>query len=263
MNLKPFSEINSRSHLDHIQGDFSGLDDSDVDEEYIKQMNDEMFEHYKKNGNLNYYFYLYDDNVWHKDIDALTKRFYEILYVTNKELKTSIDFNKEENINSTTKNLTSFIRHKSRKTGSTVIIKSPENVYNRERKLDDIFDRNCLDLDDLIKVEFPEEFNSEKHEELMKHLGEDLLSTRKILMSTNNESKSEYKMKNDDFNLLLCLLRKKKENLFEKNPYYIEYDIQLEDVYRNEKEEQEGIDEKNEIDVEVFVKKYIDNDGNN
>lgn len=261
MNLIPipFSEINSNQ----IQGDYSGMDDSEVDEEYLRQMNDEMFEYYKKNGNLNLYFYMYDDKVWHKDIDSLTKRFYEILYVSNKEIKSSVDLNKEENINSTTKNLTSFIRHKSRKTGSSAIRKNSENLYHKERKLESLFERNCLDLDDLIKVEFPNEFNSEKHEELIKHLGQDLINSRMALMNTNGERKCEYRMKNDDFNLLLCLLRKKKENIYEKNPYYIDYNVTMEDVYRNEKEEQEGVDDKHEVDIESFVKKYIENDGNN
>lgn len=57
-----------------------------VDEEDMKHMREEMFEYYKKNKNLSYYYYMYDDPNWQKDIEDLTREFYAILS-DNKEKK--------------------------------------------------------------------------------------------------------------------------------------------------------------------------------
>ena len=40
-------------------------------------------------------------------------------------------------------------------------------------------------------------------------------------------------MTNDEFLLFLCLLRKKKEQLYESNPYIVEYNVDLDTVYQN------------------------------
>ena len=88
----------------------------------------------------------------------------------------------------------------------------------------------------------PTEFVKDKHEDLMNSLAEDLMRSRRAAYLNNN---SNYIIKNDDFNLLLCLMRNKKRDHFEKNPYYINYHLELEDVYVNEKDVEGENQEKN------------------
>jgi hypothetical protein len=119
----------------------------------------------------------------------------------------------------------------------------------------------------LVECELPKEYNEEKHEDIIRQLGEELMECKEKFFFYNNPknsslniNKNEINMKNDDFSLLLCLLRKKKEKIVEKNPYYVDYSIKLEDVYINERDNVLGteIKEKNDyIDVESFVKNYI------
>jgi len=65
-------------------------------------------------------------------------------------------------------------------------------------------------------------------------------------------------MKNDEFNLLLALLRKKKAATKEKNPYYIDYSTRLHTVYQveNNIEDNENLDAS--LDIEDFTKKFIE-----
>ncbi len=122
------------------------------------------------------------------------------------------------------------------------------------------YSKDCLDLDDLVKAELPNEYNAEKHENVMLYLGEKLNESRKKrLTNVNINSNSNINnFSNDDFALLLCLLRKKKETVYEKSPYHMGYSIKLQDVYINEKFEASG--KENDIQpVEDFVNKFIDN----
>ena len=66
---------------------------------------------------------------------------------------------------------------------------------------------------------------------------------------------------NDDFSLYLGLLRKKKQFLKEKTPYYIEYNVKK-FLLRNEKEE-ERLKEDVEVDkvdiIDNFINDFIEN----
>ena len=65
---------------------------------------------------------------------------------------------------------------------------------------------------------------------------------------------------NDDFYLYLNLLRKKKQFLKEKSPYYIEYNVKK-FLHSNEKEEA-GIKEETEVDehyIDNFITDFIEN----
>ena len=126
----------------------------------------------------------------------------------------------------------------------------------KESKLN--FEKDCLDLDDLIQFDLPDSYVPDKHDDYLKLYGEELMETRKKFNGDNN---TESLMKNDDYQIFLCLLRKKKEALMEKTPYYADYHIKLEDVYRNERDEILGNEEKEKneyVDVENFVKSFID-----
>jgi hypothetical protein len=284
MNYSPFNESQGTSNklahnindrINSISGDQeveADIDDIEVDVEDMRQTRIEMLEFYRKNKNLNYYLYMYDDPEWHKNIEEMTREFYEILREETEGKKNSAEEEKLEeqaNIQIPASKNNSFNnnRNKNRKMTeglNSSIRKQSDNQIIRERKLrNNIFEKDCLDLDDLVKAELPEEYNFEKHEELMYTLGEDLMNSRKIAMSAMKEKRADYLMKNDDFNLLLCLLRKKKESVVEKNHYYVDYNITLDDVYRNDRDEIYGVDEKKQVDIESFVKKYIDSELNN
>jgi hypothetical protein len=139
--------------------------------------------------------------------------------------------------------------------------KISDNIIPRaEKKQKSNFEKTCLDFDDsTVKIELPKEFVKSKHEDMMNSLAEDLMRSRRAAYLNNNSS---FIIKNDDYNLLLSLMRNKKHDLYEKNPYYINYHIELEDVYINEKdaeeEEEEGKDVKE--DIENFVKMFTDRD---
>jgi len=210
---------------------------------------------------------MYDDPEWQKNIDDLTLEFFEILN-NNKDKKLNLE---EEKIDETANiqqlknsNTSAINKPKTRKTENNVQLsrKTSDNLYFRDKKEKLHFEKDCLDLDDLVQAELPSEYFPDKHEEKMKFLGEDLVISRKFLMKHFRDNRSEYQMSHDDYNLFLCLLRKKKEKMIETgHPYYVDYNIKLEDVYINEKDEELGMSPEKELDIAEFVKKYIDNDG--
>jgi hypothetical protein len=55
----------------------------------LRSMKEEMFEYYKKNHNLNIYYYQNDDPDYRKKLDKWTKKFYERLNTNNAEKKTT------------------------------------------------------------------------------------------------------------------------------------------------------------------------------
>ncbi len=283
MSYSPFNETNvtsiskfdlknlNENHQSLITGDMEvepDIDDIEVDAEDMRQTRLEMLEFYRKNKNLNYYFYMYDDPQWQKNVEDMTREFYEILKEESEGKKTSAEEEKLEEQATVTipkSNIITGVKNKNRKMteNNLSLRKHSDNSMAKERKMRNNFEKDCLDLDDLVvKAELPDQYSAEKHDDLMMALGEDLMNSRKIAMSGMKEKRLDYLMKNDDFSLLLCLLRKKKEATVEKNHYYVDYNITLDDVYRNERDEAYGVDEKKEIDIEGFVKKYIDNEIN-
>ena len=74
---------------------------------------------------------------------------------------------------------------------------------------------------------------------------------------SKEEIKHETCMKNNDFLNLLCLMRLKKESLYENNPYIVEYSVTLDSVYQskiNENDvERKDLFEKFENDLNKYV----------
>ncbi len=124
----------------------------------------------------------------------------------------------------------------------------------KDKKFKILFETNGFDLDDLIQVELPNDYIEENHEDIINNLGEDMMNS---LKNYKNDNKEENLMSNDDFMILLALLRKRKEKMIEKVPYYINYNTKLENVYINEKEENEN--EIEDVDINKFIKEYIQN----
>ncbi len=65
-------------------------------------------------------------------------------------------------------------------------------------------------------------------------------------------------MKNDEFLLLLCLMRKKKEQMYENNPYIVDFSVTLDSVYQSKKEE--DLEEEKELFnyFDYDLNKFID-----
>jgi hypothetical protein len=124
------------------------------------------------------------------------------------------------------------------------------------------FQTSGLDFDDLIQPELPKEYIPEKHDEMISNLGEELMDSLK--RHIKDPSRSDNRMNNDDYQILLALLRKKKEKTIEKIPYYLDgYSTNLQAVYRNDRDELYGTEEKEKnlyIKIDNFVKTYIELD---
>lgn len=73
---------------------------------------------------------------------------------------------------------------------------------------------------------------SDLDESQKKKIIENELKKAKFKMKVN--IKNNKMMKNDEFLLLLCLMRKKKEKLIENNPYIVDYAVSLNSVYQSE-----------------------------
>ena len=83
--------------------------------------------------------------------------------------------------------------------------------------------------------------------------------SKKIKMKKSiKENKS---MKNDEFLLLLCLMRKKKEQLYENNPYIVDFSVTLDSVYQT-KTSEDPFKRNGELfrfeDFENDLSKYVD-----
>ena len=150
---------------------------------------------------------------------------------------------------------------------------------------------NSEDYDDLIQPEFPTEFIDSIHTQKITKLAEQLENERKYELSMRNEfiknikaSLPELKkerdetvkqariqmkkmikdnkcMKNDEFLLLLCLMRKKKEQMYENNPYIVDVSVTLDSVYQN-KNYEDPFKRNGELfrfeDFENDLSKYVD-----
>lgn len=119
-------------------------------------------------------------------------------------------------------------------------------------------EEDFFDLDEMVDMDFPKEYNYDLNENLLKELGLLLEDNREQRMKNIVGSNSN-KFKNDDFRLLLCLLRLKKKETMETTPYYVDYKFDLKNVYTtnyiDDEMEESNI---NEVNVEEYVKEFIE-----
>jgi hypothetical protein len=251
-------------------------DDSEenLNDSYIIQHENEMFEdikqeayeYYKKYKHLNDYYYKSDNQFYRKLFDQWMKEFYEKM--NNLEKTTSLNQTRSKNNlilaeeQESIKNVQNLIPTKVKAKKTEILNKKLETSYDRlsEKKSKLLFSHNGFDMDDFIQIELPNEYNEDKHEGLINSLGEDLMESLKRYKS---EKKTQNLMTNDDFMILLALLRKRKETKLEKIPYYVNYTTKLDRVYVNEKDEQLGTAIKEAdvyVDINKFIKNYIEYD---
>ena len=119
-------------------------------------------------------------------------------------------------------------------------MKKLEKEREEENKLRAEYDKN---IEAAIKV-YIDDKNKEK-----KAL-EDLENKRKEeKRKLERNIKSNDVMKNDEFLLLLCLMRKKKEQKYENNPYMLDFSVTLDTVYQSKR--------KNDLD---YITEHFDYD---
>lgn len=94
--------------------------------------------------------------------------------------------------------------------------------------------------------------------ELKNKRDEAIKEAKKKMKKSIKENKS---MKNDEFLLLLCLMRKKKEQLYENNPYIVDFSVTLDSVYQT-KTSEDPFKRNGELfrfeDFENDLSKYVD-----
>ena len=108
------------------------------------------------------------------------------------------------------------------------------------------------------KLKGMEEMEKEKIDAFKKERN-DAIKQAKIQMKKN--IKDNKCMKNDEFLLLLCLMRKKKEQMYENNPYIVDFSVTLDSVYQS-KNYENVYNKSMELfkfeDFENDLSKYVD-----
>ena len=65
-------------------------------------------------------------------------------------------------------------------------------------------------------------------------------------------------MKNNEFLMLLCLMRLKKESLYESNPYIVDFSVTLDSVYQSKKDDETDDSTNLFSKFESDLNKYVD-----
>jgi hypothetical protein len=233
------------------------------DGQRIKELEEKMYEEYKTYRNLDNYLAMDSRPEWQKNIEELARSFNEKLSEESKNKESA----KDEKVEDTstiqlTKGNINQTKLKSQKKNESIINKHSTingNIPNEKKK--SAFQKDCLDFDEMIKVELPDKFIPDIHNMALNSLALSLIEHRKKVIK--KEQGEDTISSNDDFNLLLCLLRKKKEQEVEKIPYYSDYNVTLEDLYKNDLEktsEQEEKYKRNEEKIDYLLKKFINTD---
>ena len=249
-------------------------------EKKMEESKKAAFEYYKEHKNLNKIYYQTDDKFIQQSLDEWQKEFNINLKDEEKKNKKEIEFKSSstdlENKQSKLKNVKVQTNKANQQGKSPLSIQSNKDI-TQDKKYSMLISNNytqqfttilgtkpkqqdgdddILDLDEMIEVDYPKEYNEDVSESLLKELG--------LLLNENRESikkgqDGRSKLSNDDFRLLLCLLRLKKSYLKEKTPYYSNNNFYLKDIYTAKVEEKE--EDRNE--VLDFVKDFIESENNN
>lgn len=242
--------------------------DNPQDMERLEESKNRAFEYYKEHRNLNSLYYSTNDKLLKSKINEWVKEFY---YKLNKEEKknkgnTEIHFLPKEEfdhkINGKSAKMVK-IPQTNKPNVKIPTTKSSFKDLNKKHsyllvnnlsvqlqstfgsKLKNEIEEEFLDLDEMVQVDYPKEYNPEVTESLLKDLGVCLQDNRESIKKSGD---GKHKMTNDDFRLLLCCLRLKKESLFEKTPYYTKEKFELKDVYNSQLDfQQESNDDVNEF----------------
>jgi len=259
-----------------MENQWNDFNQGELDMKY-EECKKAAFDYYKDNKNLNFLYYNTNDKQLQQKLLDWQQEFYEILVNEEKKNAKNENTNKEEleqakNIQNNKTNKTSKSAYKNPVIGSSSLkstIKSSSILDNKKHsflignninsqlqlafgsKIKTEIEEEFLDLDEMVEMDFPKEYNPELFEILLKELGHLLNENRDSKMKGND---SKNRMKNDDFRLLLCLLRLKKAEMTEVKPYYSSHKFDLKDVYTTQIDPEEEETE----DIEDFVRNYIE-----
>ena len=113
-----------------------------------------------------------------------------------------------------------------------------EKQRNEERRIKDDFDKT---LANELRI-FRE--RQEKSQQQQFNIGDEKKKLDKKRRDFKNQMKQKIKnnshMTNNEFLMLLHLMRLKKETVYESNPYIVDFSVTLESVYQSESAEDEG-----------------------
>jgi hypothetical protein len=102
----------------------------------------------------------------------------------------------------------------------------------------------------------------EKQEKNQQFNGDDKKKLEKAIKDLKREKKQKIKdnpyMKNNEFLMLLCLMRLKKETLYESNPYIVDFSVTLDSVYQSKKDDETDDSSNLFSKFESDLNKYVD-----
>ena len=129
-----------------------------------------------------------------------------------------------------------------------------EKQRKEERQIREEFDKIITEEIKKYKIEQEknQQFNVDEKKKLEKKI-KDLKNEMKQRIKDNSH------MTNNEFLMLLHLMRLKKETVYESNPYIVDFSVTLESVYQSESAEDEG-DGDNYLfsRFENDINKYVD-----
>jgi hypothetical protein len=249
------------------------LNDPEDLERLYEESKKAAFEYYKEHKNLNVIYYSTTDKNLQNKLINWQQEFHELIMLEEKKnMKSEVTTKEEEPLksntgkpNKSTKLIGTTHKNTLHKNNKQFSVSEPKkhsflignNVNSQLQlafgsKLKGELEEEFLDLDEMVEMDFPKEYNNDISNILLKELGQ--------LLNENREAKSKgvdmkNKMKNDDFRLLLCLLRLKKADLQETCPYYSSYKLEIKDLYTNNVETEEE-----EVDIEEYVRDFIESE---
>ena len=129
-----------------------------------------------------------------------------------------------------------------------------EKQRKEERQIREEIDKSITEEIKKYKVEQEksQQFNVDEKKKLEKKI-KDLKNDMKQRIKDNSH------MTNNEFLMLLHLMRLRKETVYESNPYIVDFSVTLESVYQSEKDEDDG-DDNNYLfsRFENDLNKYVD-----
>ena len=102
------------------------------------------------------------------------------------------------------------------------------------------------------KIEKTQQFNNADEKKKLDKAIKDLKREMKQKIKDNPY------MKNNEFLMLLCLMRLKKETLYESNPYIVDFSVTLDSVYQSKKDDETDDSSNLFSKFESDLNKYVD-----
>ena len=129
-----------------------------------------------------------------------------------------------------------------------------ERQRKDEKQIKEEFEKNISDAIKKYKdnqEKSPQFNNAEEKKKLDK-------SIKELKKGMKQKIKDNPYMKNNEFLMLLCLMRLKKESLYESNPYIVDFSVTLDSVYQSKKDDETDDSSNIFSKFESDLNKYVD-----